>query len=302
MFGAHNSISGGLHHAVEEAVAGGMDCLQLFTKNQRQWAVKPLVEAQVSDFRAALESAGWGALDEAWRLVSHDSYLINLASDDAAVRGKSLALMREEIERCEALGIPSLVAHPGSHLGKALKPGQPFRELDGEPAGDELAGLERIAAALDQLHRELPGYRTVTCLESTAGQGTNLGYSFTQLAWLRAHVEQPERIGYCLDTCHLHAAGYDLGSEQATLATLERFDALCGLDQLRVVHLNDAKEPRGTRKDRHEHLGHGEIGLPAFEAIVNHPRLQAIPMIIETAKQDDWDAVNLGVLRDLKRA
>lgn len=172
LVGSHLSVAGGMHLAVEQARRLGLDCVQIFTKNQRQWKVKPLADDDVKDFLAAVKAAGWAG-DEVHRLVSHNSYLVNLASPDAESRRKSLALQRDELERCEALGVPSCVMHPGAHLGQK-----------GSEA-DEQAGIKRLASALDELHASLRGYRTVTCLENTVGSGTNLGGPFEHLARVR---------------------------------------------------------------------------------------------------------------------
>ena len=211
MFGSHLSIAGGLHLALEKAGELELDCVQVFTKNQRQWRAKPLTNEEVADWRSALKSLGWDRQRGPSRVVAHNTYLINMGSPDPEAWEKSLATQRIELERCEALGIPLCVAHPGAHLGASRKPGEPNR-LEGEPTTDERAGLDRIAAALDRIHADLPGYRVLTCLETTVGSGTNLGYDFHHLAYIREKVKAPERIAFCFDTCHVTAAGYDMST------------------------------------------------------------------------------------------
>ena len=281
MFGSHLSIAGGLENAVAEAVTLGMDCVQIFTKNQRQWKAPPLKESQVHAWTEAITGANLGPT------ASHDSYLINLASPKAETHGKSMALMVDEIERCEALGIQYLVAHPGAHTG----------------SGEE-AALKKIARSLDQIHRDLPGYRTITCLEITAGQGTNVGYRLEHLQQIIDRVAEPQRLGVCLDSAHALAAGYDLTSREGAEGFCRQVDEVLGLDRVRLWHLNDSKVPLGSRVDRHEHIGHGHVSLEAFEVIVNHPAFLQRPKILETPKQTapdgrPWDAVNLETLRGL---
>jgi len=281
MFGSHLSISGGLHNALLEARRLDMDCVQVFTKNQRQWQCKPLTNGEVNDWIAHQKQT------KIKHAVSHDSYLINLASPDPAMHGKSLDLFREELVRCEALGIPSLVTHPGAHMQQG-----------------EDAGLAKVAASLDQIHAELPGFKTVTLLEITAGQGSSLGHRFEHLKKIIESVKEPERLGVCLDTAHLIEAGYDLTSAAGAKAVLEECDDVIGLDRVRCIHVNDSKTPRGSRVDRHAHIGHGHIPLEAFAMVVKHRKLKRVPKILETPKEEHesgrpWDTVNLEVLRGL---
>lgn len=283
MFGSHLSITGGMHNALIEAKHLGMDCVQVFTKNQRQWRVPPLTDEQIALWQQHQKETG------ITRVVSHDSYLINLASPAKENRKKSLALFREELLRCEALGIGDLVTHPGAHMGQG-----------------EDAGVKRVAQSLDQLHKDLPGLKTVTCLEVTAGQGTTLGASFEHLRQIIDLVKEPDRLGVCLDTAHMLAAGYDLTSTKGCKSVLAELDDVVGLDQVRVLHLNDSKVPRGARVDRHEHIGHGHVSLDAFGVIVKHTRFKRLPKILETPKADapdgrPWDTVNLEVLRGLMK-
>ncbi|MDZ4755049.1 MAG: TIM barrel protein, partial [Phycisphaerae bacterium] len=220
MIGSHCSTAGGLYLAIEEAVALELDCVQIFTRSQRQWVAPPLTEETVRAWKAARTSAGWDDLPQ--RVVSHNSYLVNLAAPDETNRRKSIALQRDELERCEALGISFSVAHPGAHLcGSGGTPRAPRSPnlLRTPCSADEEEGLKTIARSLDTLHRELKGYRVITCLETTTGSGTNLGYDFAQLARIRALVQEPERVGFCLDTCHITSAGYDMSTERAARAT-----------------------------------------------------------------------------------
>ncbi len=206
MLGAHLSIAGGLVNALIEAQRLRMECVQVFTRNQRRWSVRPLGEAECGAWRGRLEALGWHRRRGGARTVSHNSYLINLASPDPVLWRKSLALQRVELERCEALSIPLCVTHPGAHLGRARPRGEPH-PLGADPTRDERAGLKRLVKALDRLHRDLPGYRVITCLETTVGAGTTLGYDFNHLAYVRRQVREPQRLGYCFDTCHVTAAG-----------------------------------------------------------------------------------------------
>ncbi len=297
-YGSHLSVAGGGHHALHEAVRLGLGSVQVFTKNQRQWSTPPLREEQLQLWREAVVATGWS--DSPQRIVSHNSYLVNLASPDTDARARSLALQRDELERCEALGIAWCVMHPGAHLGMARKPNDPNRLR--EPASDdEIAGLDRIVTALDQLHKELAGFKVITCLETTTGSGTNLGYDFAHLAHIRARVRAPERVGICVDTCHIVAAGYDLSTAKKARAVLSELDAMCGLDAVRVVHLNDSVGSMGSRKDRHAHIGDGCCGTTCFHAILNCEALRDAPMILETPKEElthdrqeqEWDLVNI---------
>jgi len=301
MVGSHLSIAGGMFRAIEEARRLGFDCVQVFTKNQRQWRAPPLSEDEVVAWRRAVVEAGWDDLPG--RLVSHNSYLVNLASPDPDARARSVALQREEIERCERLGIPWCVTHPGAHLGAARTPGTP-NVLGAEPNPDERAGLERIARSLDEIHAATPGYRTVTCLENTVGSGTNLGFDFAHLRAIRDLVREPGRVAFCFDTCHATAAGYDLSTPEAARATLDDWDRTCGRSALAVFHLNDSLAPRGSRKDLHAHIGEGTCGIECFRAILVDAGFALVPKILETAKDDHpsgepWDAVNARRLRSL---
>jgi deoxyribonuclease IV len=310
MFGSHLSIAGGLVNALHEAKELKFDCVQVFTKNQRQWSAPPLDPAQRDDWLNALREMQWDSTlavaHAPIRTVSHNSYLINMASPDKTVWERSVKLHRIEIERCEELHIPLCVAHPGAHLGTPRLTDEANR-LDGNPTADELAGLKRIVKALDRLHRELPGYRTLTCLETTVGSGTNLGYDFHHLAWIRDNVREPKRIAFCFDTCHVTAAGYDMTSDAKAQAVLEAFDEICGMDRLHVVHVNDSVGDVGSRRDRHAHIGDGKCGKSCFRIMVNHPHLAGVPKILETPKGTTekgtpWDLVNVRRLRRMVRS
>jgi deoxyribonuclease-4 len=304
VFGAHLSVAGGLVNALTEVRSLRLDCVQVFTRNQRQWSARALGTDEQAAWRAGLKDLGWHRRRGPDRTVSHNSYLVNLASSDRVVRRKSLVAQRAELERCEMLGIPLCVIHPGAHLGRPWRSDEPVP--GGPPSRDELAGLKRVIKALDRIHRDLPGYRALTCLETTAGAGTTLGYSFEQLALIRGHVREPHRVGYCFDTCHVTAAGYDMTTEAGAAAVLRRFDEVCGRRHVRVFHLNDSVGPLGSRRDRHAHIGHGTCGLSCFRTIVNLRAFARVPKIIETPKGTNekgvpWDVVNIRRLKRLMR-
>lgn len=277
-FGAHMSISGGVDRAFALGEKAGCDTIQLFTKNQQQWRAKPLDPAEVARFHAEQQRTGFGPL------VVHDSYLINLASPQDETWQKSRAGFAEELERCQTLAIPYLVTHPGAHTG----------------SGEE-AGLQREAEALNQLFSEGVGGTVRVLLETTAGQGTALGWRFEHLARLYELVRYPERLGVCIDTCHILAAGYDIRTSETYTATMAEFDRIVGLKQVCCFHLNDSLKGLGSRVDRHTHIGAGAVGREAFRLLVNDQRFQDLPMIIETPKGDDLadDITNLALLRSL---
>ena len=279
MFGSHLSIAGGMHNALLEAERLGMACLQVFTKNQQQWKCKPLDPAAISSWAAERDRLKFK------QTVSHDSYLINLASADDVLWNKSMDLFVEELARCLLLGIPYLVTHPGAHLGSG-----------------EQVGLARVAKAMDLIHARVPE-GVITCLEITAGQGSSLGYKLEHLAQIIEQVKSPERVGVCLDTAHLFAAGYDFrGAKYAKFR--KELDKTIGVNRVKVLHLNDSKKPLGSRVDRHEHIGHGTIGLEGFTGFVRDKAFKKIPKILETAKEKSpdgrpWDLVNLETLKTL---
>ncbi len=260
-----------------------MDCVQVFTRNQVQWKPKPLTNKAIRLWDQHRRDVGLA------EVVSHASYLLNLATPDAALYRRSVAGLGVELRRCEQLGIRYLVVHPGNHMG----------------AG-EAAGLQRVARALDRAHRAAPGLSVITCLETTAGQGSGLGWRFEHFREILDRVSQPERVGVCLDTAHMLAAGYRLTSAPGTREALDACDAIVGLARVHVVHVNDSKAPRGSRVDRHEHIGRGRVALTAFGVIVNHPYLRTVPKILETPKGETpdgraWDEINLAKLRALVR-
>lgn len=276
--GAHESISGGLYKAFDRARSVGCDALQIFVKSNRSWAVKPLTEEDIARFKAKAEETGIQPV------VAHTSYLLNLGTPDDTLWKRSRDTLIVELERCEALGVPYLVLHPGSHVG----------------TGEEV-GLAQVAQALGEVHAATPGFRAQILLETTAGQGTNLGYRFEHLGWLLEHTPTGERLGVCLDTCHVFAAGYELRTPDGYAATMEAFDRAVGLGRLKALHLNDSKGDLGSRKDRHEHIGKGYIGLEGFRHVLNDSRLANLPGLLETPKSDDLheDRENLAVLRSL---
>jgi len=305
MLGSHLSVAGGLVNALHEAKSLRMDCVQIFTRNQRQWRAAPLRDDEVDAWRSALVRLGWDDR-AAFRVISHNSYLINLASPDPELWERSLTAQRTELERCEVLGVGGCVMHPGAHLGTAKARPAPGTPPSGKPTADELAGLKRIVKALDRIHRELRGYETLTLLETTAGAGTTLGYDFAHLAWIRDHVKRPERIAFCVDTCHIHVAGYDMTTDAAAAATWQHFNDVCGPGSIRAMHLNDSVGPLGSRLDRHAHIGHGTCGSACFRAVMNDPALASVPKCLETPKGKNdagvaWDLVNIRRLRRFRR-
>lgn len=291
-----------MFHALEDARKHGMDCVQVFTKNQRQWKTKPLLEEDVSRWFQLLDELGWRGER---RTVSHNSYLINMASPDNQAWDKSVALQREEIERCERLEIPFLVSHPGARLGTLRTRGEP-NALGNEPSKEEMAGLGRIAKALDALHADLPEYNTLTCLETTVGSGTNLGYDFQHLGILRNLIAEPERVGFCLDTCHITAAGYDMSTKAKASKVLDQFDTDAGIEHIKVIHFNDSIGEVGSRLDRHTHIGEGTCGLSCFKSFFTQPHFDTVPKILETSKEDNeagtpMDEVNIAKLRSMAK-
>ena len=290
-------------NALHDAKTQGMDCVQVFTKNQRQWKAKALLDDEVALWLETLREMGWY---ETNRVVSHNSYLVNMASPDKDARNKSIALQREEIERCEQLHIPYLVSHPGARLGTPRKRGEP-NNVEDPIASDELSGLQRIVDAIDTIHNDLFGYKTITCLETTVGSGTNLGYDFRHLEWIRSRVTEPERVGFCFDTCHITAAGYDMSSRKKANSVLEIFDTTAGLEHIKVFHFNDSIGEVGSRLDRHAHIGDGTCGLSCFESIVQSPQFVAVPKILETSKEENkngelMDMVNIAKLRKMAKS
>jgi deoxyribonuclease-4 len=276
------SIAGGYYKAVEAAAEYAMDVVQLFTKNSNQWKARPISEAEINEFRGAVKSTG------VQFPVAHDSYLINLASPDEALWQKSLEAFTIELERAEALGLIGVVMHPGSCIDSS-----------------EDDGLARIIAALDKAHKSTSGFQTLTLLETTAGQGSNLGYKFEHLARIANDVAAPERVAACVDTCHIFAAGYPITGKAEYTATMDEFDRVVGIQRIRAFHLNDSLRELGSRVDRHAKIGAGKLGLEPFRHLLNDPRFAQVPMYMETPKGEEdgeqLDAINLRALRGLIR-
>jgi len=278
--GAHMSIAGGLHHALERGREAGCGAVQIFLKNQRQWAARPLGSEDIRMFRAARRRIGIR------HLFAHASYLINLASPDATAWAQAVTAFTDELERAEALGLSCVVIHPGSHMGAGLEP-----------------GLRRVTAALDETLARTGGCRVKIALENTAGGGHSLGRTFGELAALIDRAARPERIGVCVDTCHLFAAGYDIRSEIGYRRAMAECETSVGRGRVLAFHLNDAKAPLGSGLDRHEHIGRGFLGLAPFRRLLNDRRFARVPKVLETPKEPEptADLRNLATLRRLRR-
>ena len=281
------SIAGGLPRAVDRARAARAQALQIFTKSAGQWRARLLPDEEIEQFRARVEKIGLSPV------IAHNSYLINVAAGPGALRTQSIAALGEELDRAEALGLDGLVMHPGSYT-----------------SGNERDGLRLIAEALDRILDARPGGKTMILLEHTAGQGTNLGHRFEHLAEIIDRLGGTSRVGVCIDTCHLLAAGYDICTAEGYSRTFAEFDRVVGLSRIRAFHLNDSKKPCGSRVDRHEHIGKGCLGLEPFRLLLNDPRFAGHGMLLETPKLetpesrrrsdlDPWDARNLRTLRRL---
>ena len=282
------SVAGGVSKAVERARLHGCEALQIFTKNGNQWKGKPLDPAEVKAFRAAVGAAGVRPV------VSHASYLINMATTSPVLRDQSTAAFADELERAEALGLLGVVIHPGTCT-----------------AGSEDEALRLIAESIRTALGARPRRPTKVLLEHTAGQGRTVGHRFEHLATILEHLDGSSRVGVCLDTCHLLASGYDITTEEGYRSTFEAFDRIVGLDRLEVFHGNDSKKPCGSRVDRHEHIGDGCLGLDPFRWLLHDPRFADLPLLIETAKSrgaerpnriaiDPYDERNLATLRRLR--
>ena len=305
LFGSHLSIAGGLYKAVDAAAELGMDTVQIFTHSPSQWSVKPnhsadtegssakkaksgqsqwvgklLADDDIRNFREAIERTGIR------RPCAHDSYLINLATPDDTLWQKSIEAIVAELQRAESLGLEGVVMHPGSFV-----------------TSSEDEGQHRIVEGLNEALRRTKGVHCQYWLETTAGQGTNLGHRFEQIAFVLNAVREPERMGVCVDSCHIFAAGYSLQSSAEYAETMSEFDETIGIDRIRAWHLNDSKKPLGSRVDRHEHIGEGCLGLEPFRHIVNDPRFAQTPMYLETEKGErdgqNLDAMNLATLQSL---
>ncbi|MGE0756337.1 MAG: deoxyribonuclease IV [Pirellulaceae bacterium] len=280
LLGAHMSIAGGYARAVEAAARCGMDVVQLFTKNNNQWRAKAISEQEAADFHERLLTLG------ITRPLSHSSYLLNLASPDGTLRDKSIAACVVELQRAEQLGIRHVVLHPGAHMG----------------SGEE-AGIANIVGSLQTVLVQSHGLACGILLETTAGQGSSLGHRFEHLAAILDATAAPGRLGVCLDTCHLFAAGYPLQSRRDYLRTIRELDERIGCERVLAIHLNDSKREMGSRVDRHEHIGRGKLGLEPFRHFLNDRRFRDVPMYLETAKGleggEDLDVINLRTLRGL---
>lgn len=280
LLGAHMSIAGGYYKAVELARAAGCDVVQLFTKNNNQWRAKPISDEEAAQFRNRL-----GELKISHPL-SHASYLINLASSDPLLWQKSVDSMVVELERAELLGIPYVVVHPGASV-----------------AASEADAVANVIRALDEIHQRTSQMAAIPLLENTAGQGSCLGCRFEQLAAMLAGVRETNRVAVCFDTCHAFAAGYPLGTPAEYQQTWNTFDRVVGIGRIRAIHLNDSKRELGSRVDRHEHIGRGQLGTEPFRLLLNDERFRLVPMYLETPKgkqdDEDWDVINLRVLRGL---
>ncbi|CAM3220885.1 deoxyribonuclease IV [Corallococcus sp. ZKHCc1 1396] len=272
--GAHESIAGGVSQAFQRAEAHGAKALQIFTKNARGWSAPALTEDEARAFRAEARRAGLP-------VIAHGSYLVNLAGEVPEAREKSLACVTEELTRCERLGIPLLILHPGSHP-------------------DTARGLERIAHGLDEVHRRCPGFQARICLEVTAGQGHALGWRFEHLEDILGRVKEEDRLSVCLDTCHLFAAGYDLSTKRGYEAVMAECDRRVSLSRVAAFHLNDCKKPLGCRVDRHEEPGKGTIGLTAFRCLMKDPRFVDTIGVLETPFPERYGE-NIRLLESLCR-
>ncbi|TSA23775.1 deoxyribonuclease IV [bacterium] len=278
LLGAHMSIAGGVHTAVERGISTGCTTMQMFVKNNNQWRGKELTDEDISTYKKLLQESSIGPV------VVHDTYLINLCATDKEILWKSRAALKDEFDRCERLGVEYLNFHPGSHIG----------------AGEK-EGIKRIAESLNTIHDQTLGYGVRSVLETTAGQGTAIGYRFEQLREIIDLVDDAERMAICVDTCHVFAAGYDIATERGYEKTFEDFDAVIGLGRLAAFHVNDSKREFGSRVDRHEHIGKGAIGKTGFRLLMNDDRFRTVPKILETPKGPDMkeDVMNMRVLRSM---
>jgi len=273
------SIAGGLARALERGREVGCSVVQIFLKNQRQWMARPYADSEVREFRAAWKATGTRVV------FAHANYLINLATPAAAEWRRAVEVFRDELERAEALGLPFVVIHPGSHRETGLD-----------------AGIRRIARAIDLLHERTRGYRVRVVLENTAGGGSTIGRSFEELAAIVAAVREPGRVGICLDTCHLFAAGYDIRTPDGYRSVMARCRRLLGTRRVLAFHLNDARQPLGSGLDRHEKIGRGELGVEPFRWLMNDRRFARVPMALETPKDPEprADQEALALLRSLR--
>ena len=278
LLGAHMSIAGGVHTAIERGCSINCTAIQMFVKNNMQWFARPLAGEEI---RAFLEHRQRNQL---LSIFAHANYLINLAATNPSFLANSIRALSEELTRAGQLELPFLVLHPGAHLG----------------AGEE-AGLEKIVASINGVFRKMPKVKTRIALETTAGQGSCLGHKFEQIAYIIENVREPERLCVCLDTAHIFAAGYNIGSEAGVKKTFREFERVIGRERLAAIHLNDSKTAHGSRVDRHQHIGKGQIGLDAFRFIMRDLRFGKIPKVLETPKGKELreDVMNLKTLHAL---
>ncbi len=280
--GVHISISGGISKAVDRGIDVGCNTMQIFTRNSNQWKGKEISESEKKLFKEKL------ATSKIKEVVSHDIYLINLASQEGDIREKSVSAFKDELKSCETLGIKKVVMHPGSYLTQTVE-----------------EGLDQVVLAFNEIFEELKdNFTGKVLIETTAGQGTNLGKTFEEISYIISKCKYPEKLAVCLDTCHVFAAGYDLTTEDGYNKTMKNFEETIGFNKLECFHLNDSKKGLSSRVDRHENIGQGFLGLKPFEFILNDKRFENIPMILETPKGKDeegidMDIVNLNLLRGL---
>ncbi len=267
--------TGGLHNAISNGKKMGCSAIQVFTSSPQQWRSKEVTDEMATQFKKAVAETG------ITQVVSHDSYLINLCAEDDAMRTQSMGGMKGEIERCDKYGIPYVVSHMGAHKGQGIE-----------------CGLKKVAEAVEQILAETPDSVTI-CMETTAGQGSSLMSRFEELSFVLEMNDRHERLAICLDTCHVFVAGYDIRDEKTYHQTFEAFDKIIGLDRLKVIHCNDSKKGLGSHVDRHEHIGEGEIGLEAFRLLVNDPRFEHVPILLETAAEEDGHERDLAMLKSL---
>jgi deoxyribonuclease-4 len=278
LIGAHMSISGGVFNSLLLGEELGCTTIQIFTKNNNQWKAKEITSEDVKKFFENQKKTNISPV------VGHNGYLINLASPKEDIYNQSLDSMLVELQRAELLALPYLVMHPGSHLGTG-----------------EIEGIKKIAKSINWLYQKTKGYKVKICLETTAGQGSAIGFRFEQLQEIIARVKDNQRMGVCYDTCHTFAAGYDIRNKKAYDETFREFDKVIGLSRLEVIHVNDSMKDFGSRVDRHQHIGEGKIGLEGFRLLMNDQRWEKIPKILETPKEEGTakDIRNLKVLRSL---
>ena len=278
ILGAHMSIAGEVGEALIRGKQVGCECIQIFTKSSRQWASKPYTKEEIENFKRNQIETGIEIV------IAHDSYLVNLGAPDEALRVKSVKAFIDELNRCEALGVPTLVAHPGAHVGSGVE-----------------NGIKTIAKSIDEAHAACKGFNVKIALEITAGPGSTLGHTFQEMAQIFDAVVENERLRLCFDTEHAFAAGYDLRTPEGYENTFSELDKLIGIKRLAAFHLNDSIKDFHSRVDRHQHIGKGFIGLDAFRRILNDRRFVGLPMCLETPKGPDLkeDLENLATLRSL---